>query len=125
ASDALPDRWMTGTQNHEGIAGVTAAVDYLAAIAPGTADRRGQLRAALTAIQAYEAELSSRLLRGLAGRRRFKVWGITVLERVSERVPTVSITTQGRSAADLATHLAARRIQVWNGNMYALELTER
>jgi cysteine desulfurase family protein (TIGR01976 family) len=125
ASDALPDRWMTGTQNHEGIAGVTAAVDYLAAIAPGAADRREQLRTTLTAIQAYEAELSRRLLRGLAERRRFKVWGITDLERLSARVPTVSITMTGRSAADLATHLAARRIQVWNGNMYALELTER
>jgi cysteine desulfurase family protein (TIGR01976 family) len=125
ASDALPDRWMTGTQNHEGIAGVTAAVDYLAANASDAADRRHRLRTALTAIQAYEAELSRRLLRGLAERPRFKVWGITDLERVSARVPTVSVTMKERSAADIATHLAGRRIQVWNGNMYALELTER
>jgi cysteine desulfurase family protein (TIGR01976 family) len=125
ASDALPDRWMTGTQNHEGIAGVTAAVDYLAAIGSGGGDRRQQLHSALTAIQAYEAELSRRLLRGLGERPRFKVWGITELERLAQRVPTVSITVPGHSAAEIATHLAARRIQVWNGNMYALELTER
>jgi cysteine desulfurase family protein (TIGR01976 family) len=125
ASDALPDRWMTGTQNHEGIAGVTAAIDYLAGIGGGAGGRRQQLRAAMTAIQGYEAGLSRRLLLGLAERPRFKVWGITDLERLSARVPTVSITMPGRSAAEMATHLAARQIQVWNGNMYALELTER
>jgi cysteine desulfurase family protein (TIGR01976 family) len=129
--DRLPDRWMTGTQNHEGLAGVVAAVDYLASLAPGHSPdpklpgRRGQLRAGLTAIRAYESELAGQLLGGLAERPRFKVWGISDPERVAERVPTVSLTLPGRSATDLAEHLASRLIFTWSGNMYAVGLTER
>lgn len=135
ASDNLPGRWMTGTQNHEGLAGVAAAIDYLAdlgtyhplpgAAAAGLSGRRLRLRAAMTAIQDYEAGLSRRLLRHLAERPRFKVWGITAPDALSRRVPTVSITLAGRSAGEIAEHLAARDIFVWSGNMYALALTER
>jgi cysteine desulfurase family protein (TIGR01976 family) len=126
AADSLPDRWMTGTQNHEGIAGAAAAVDYLAEIAATTAaDRRSRLRAAMTAIQAYETDLARRLLEGLAKRPRFKVWGITDPKRLAERVPTISITHPQKTAQELAEHLAARQIYAWNGNMYALELSER
>jgi selenocysteine lyase/cysteine desulfurase len=119
---------MTGTQNHEGLAGVAAAVDYLrtAGGPPDTGlDRRGQLRSSLTVIQAYEAELGRRLLEGLAARPRFRVWGIKDPARFRERVPTVSITLPGRPAGELAAHLAARDIYAWNGNMYALSLAER
>jgi selenocysteine lyase/cysteine desulfurase len=133
--DQLPDRWMTGTQNHEGLAGVTAAVDYLADLgarqATGNArpaalsGRRLNLRQALLAIQAYEAELVGPLLEGLRERPHFKVWGITDRNRLTSRVPTVSITTTDRPACKLAEHLAAKQIYTWSGNMYALELTER
>lgn len=119
AADTLPDRWMTGTQNHEGLAGVAAAVAYLAAINPHG------LRQSMAAIQAYEGELASRLLAGLAERRRFKVWGITDPARLGQRVPTVSITAADHAPADIARHLAERSCYVWNGNMYALELSER
>ena len=119
AADTLPERWMTGTQNHEGLAGVAAAVAYLAAIDP-----RG-LRQSMAVIQAYERELAGRLLAGLAERRRFKVWGITDPARLGQRVPTVSITAADRSPADIAHHLAERSCYVWNGNMYGLELSER
>lgn len=134
ASDNLPGRWMTGTQNHEGLAGVGAAIDYLADLgarhplpesAAALSGRRRQLRAAMMAIQDYEAGLSRRLLGHLAERRRFKVWGITAPDALSRRVPTVSITLAGRSAGEIAEHLAAWDIFVWSGNMYALALTER
>jgi cysteine desulfurase family protein (TIGR01976 family) len=126
APDAIPDRWMTGTQNHEGIAGVTVAVEYLAglAAAPST-DRRHRLRAAMTAVQTYEADLCHRLLTGLADRPRFRVWGISDVGRLAERTPTVSITAQDRTPEQVARHLAGREIYAWNGNFYALELTER
>jgi cysteine desulfurase family protein (TIGR01976 family) len=133
--DTLPDRWMTGTQNHEGLAGVTAAVEYLAEIGAGQADaragfaspanRRFHLHTGLAAIQAYEATLAGRLLAGLADRPRFKVWGITDRSRLAERVPTISVTLADRTAGQIAEHLAARNICVWSGNMYALELTRR
>jgi cysteine desulfurase family protein (TIGR01976 family) len=133
--DRIPDRWMTGTQNHEGLAGVGAAVDYLAEIGvrhPGhaagssaMAGRRHSIHAGLAAIRAYESELAARLLAGLAERPRFKVWGIGDPGRREWRVPTVSITCADRTPDEMAEHLARRQIYTWNGNMYALELTER
>jgi cysteine desulfurase family protein (TIGR01976 family) len=129
ASDALPDRWMTGTQNHEGLAGVAAAIEYLRALGAASAnpadDPRRRLRAGMAAIQAYEADLSLRLLKALAERPRFQVWGITDPHRLAWRVPTVAITHADRPAPELAEHLAARQIYVWHGNLYALSLTER
>ena len=77
------------------------------------------------AVQQYEATLAERLLEALADRPRFKVWGITDRRRLAERVPTISITMEGRTVAEIAEHLAARQIYAWHGNMYALELTER
>jgi cysteine desulfurase family protein (TIGR01976 family) len=126
ASEALPDRWMTGTQNHEGLAGVTAAVDYLASLAgSASAERRSRLRAAMETIRSYEASLARRLLGGLAQRPRFRVWGIASPDRLAERVPTVSITAVDRSPREIAEHLAAREIYAWDGNLYALGLSER
>jgi cysteine desulfurase family protein (TIGR01976 family) len=128
ATEDLPVRWMTGTQNHEGLAGVTAAIDYLASIAPTSGEGqscRERLVRAFLAIQEYERVLADRLLDGLAARPRFRVWGITRPEQRSERVPTVSITAVDRTPQQIADHLASREIYTWNGNMYALELTER
>ena len=124
AANDLPGRWMTGTQNHEGLAGVAAAVDYLASINTTTVgtSRRERLKIAFTAIQEYERTLADRLLDGLAARPRFRVWGIA---RREARVPTVAITAKDRTPLQIAEHLAKREIYTWNGNMYALELTER
>jgi len=129
ATDTLPDRWMTGTQNHEGLAGVAAAVSYLAdvgaACGAAGADRRAVLRGGLEAIRIHEQGLARRLLAGLAERRRFKVWGITDPSRLSQRVPTISITAADRSPLEIAEHLATHQVYAWNGNLYALELSER
>jgi cysteine desulfurase family protein (TIGR01976 family) len=125
ASDALPDRWMTGTQNHEGLAGVAAAIDYLADIGGPGPSRRARLLSAMDNIRAHEAGLVRRLLEGLANRRRFRVWGISRSADLARRVPTVALTAADRTPAELAEHLAAREIYAWNGNMYALELVER
>jgi cysteine desulfurase family protein (TIGR01976 family) len=128
APEALPGRWMTGTQNHEGLAGVTAAVDYLADLAPptpGSPARRDRLRVAMSSVRAYEADLARRLLAGLAERPQFKVWGITDPDRLAGRVPTVSVTHARLLAAEMAERLAARQVYAWHGNLYALELSER
>jgi cysteine desulfurase family protein (TIGR01976 family) len=128
APDDLPSRWMTGTQNHEGLAGVAAAVDYLDAIggrfAPGS-DRRDRLRAAMAAVREHEQTLSRRLLAGLAERPRLRVWGVRDLTRLAERVPTVAITAREVAPRAVAEHLAARQVYVWSGNMYAMEVAER
>ncbi len=74
--DTIPDRWMTGTQNHEGIAGVAAAIDYLASLGTG-ATRRQRLVSAMTAIREYETVLTRKLLAGLAAMPSYRVWGLT------------------------------------------------
>jgi cysteine desulfurase family protein (TIGR01976 family) len=130
APDQIPDRWMTGTQNFEGIAGVTAAIEYLASLGYALLDttsatRRQRLEAALAAIQAYETTLGARLLDALAERPQFHVLGITDPARLDQRVPTISFTMENRRPQEIAEHLAARDIYTWAGNLYALTLTER
>jgi cysteine desulfurase family protein (TIGR01976 family) len=126
APESLPDRWMTGTQNHEGLAGVAAAVEYLAEIgAAAGADRRLRLRSAMHAIREYESGLARRLLTGLAERPRFHVWGVVKPDQIAWRAPTVALTAEGRAPEQMAEHLAAHEIYSWAGNMYALELSER
>ncbi len=134
ASESLPGRWMTGTQCHEGIAGTAAAVRYLAELtpasdpqagSPGTPAYRARLRHTMQGIQAYEQGLVLRLLSGLADMPRYEVWGIRDLARLDERAPTVGISLPGRNAVELAIFLAERSIYAWNGNMYAMNLSER
>jgi cysteine desulfurase family protein (TIGR01976 family) len=124
SAETLPDRWMTGTQNHEGIAGVVAAIEYLASLGAGET-RRKKLTSAMNAIRGYETTLVRKLLAGLASRPRFRVWGLTREADLPRRAPTVSITCADKDAESLARHLAAREIYAWNGNFYALELSER
>lgn len=126
--DDLPGRWMTGTQNFECICGVRAAIDYIADIgrlAGKTSDRREALRQAFTLIRSYERTLLDQLLDGLAEIPGIKVWGITAESERDQRFPTVSITREGIDATSLAKQLAAEGIFVWDGNYYALPLTER
>jgi cysteine desulfurase family protein (TIGR01976 family) len=118
ASDSLPGRWMTGTQNHEGLAGVAAAIDYLTAITD-------DLQRSMAAIRTHEQTLSRRLLAGLAERSRFRVWGVCDLGRLDQRVPTVAITARDVAPQALAEYLATRQIYVWSGNMYAVEVAQR
>jgi cysteine desulfurase family protein (TIGR01976 family) len=123
--ETLPDRWMTGTQNHEGLAGTAAAVEYLASIGDQAPTRRQRLLSAMAKIRAHESALVRQLLDGLAARPQFRVWGITRPEDLGRRAPTVAITARDRTPAELAEQLAQQEIYAWNGNMYGLELVER
>jgi cysteine desulfurase family protein (TIGR01976 family) len=130
ASDQIPDRWETGTQNHEGLAGLIAAIGYLADLgrrhAPeAVLDRRDAVLAAMRAIQAYERELCGRLMAGLAAIPGLTIYGIRDLARFEERVPTVSIRAGRSHPRQLAEFLAERGIFVWDGNYYAINVTER
>jgi len=130
------DRWETGTQNHEGIVGAAAALDYLAGIgmswgAPFSAPfasfsgRRLALKSGLAAVRAQETILLRRLMSGLARIAGLRVYGITDEARFDERAPTVSFTLEGWTARRVAEELGRRGIFVWDGNMYAVELIER
>ena len=128
-ADDLPGRWMTGTQNHEGIAGTLAAVEYLADLGrrvaqASPATRRQALEVAFRAIRAYETQLARQLLDGLEQIPLLQIWGITDRDRLDERVPTVSFTHARRRPAEIAAALGHRGVFVWHGNNYALPLTE-
>jgi len=123
---------MTGTQCHEGIAGAAAAVEYLCsldAICTDPSDRADRSRSAcldrvFRRITDYERTLSESLLSGLADIPGIQLWGITDQQRLAERVPTVSLTLDGRTPREAAEWLADRGLYVWNGNHYALPFTE-
>jgi cysteine desulfurase family protein (TIGR01976 family) len=129
AADQIPDRWETGTQNHEGLAGVAAAVDYLTELGrrahPAATSRRAALLAAYDAIRPYELGLVERLIAGLLEVPGLTFYGIRDPARFDRRVPTVAVRLAGHTPRQLAEFLAARGIFTWDGNYYALNLTER
>ncbi len=128
APDDLPGRWMTGTQNHECIAGTMAAIDYLADLGRNDGQptgRRQALTRAYQSIRAYEQTLLDHLLDGLAEIDGVKCWGITDRGKRRERLPTVAITHERFTSKQLAEKLAAEAIFTWHGNYYALPLTQR
>ena len=124
------DRWETGTQNHEGIAGTLAAIDYLAeigdrfgALAPG-AGRRDRLVAGMRTIETHERALSGRTLTGFAAIPGLRVHGLADPGRAGERTPTFAVTLAGWTPRELARALAARGIYAWDGDFYAATLVE-
>jgi cysteine desulfurase family protein (TIGR01976 family) len=127
APDEPPRKFETGTQNHEGIAGTLAAVEYLAGLGgnPGSVDRRSRILEGMRSIQDYERGLCDRLIRGLLDVKGLTLYGITDSGRLDRRVPTVSFRMDGFTPYQLAAHLGNRGIFVWHGNYYAPALTER
>jgi len=136
ASDSAPERWETGTQNHEGLAGLIGAIDYLGMlgreqsahgieIPEGYTGRQRELKVAMQAIMNYERGLSAQLLAGLREIEGLKVYGITNPRDLAWRLPTVACTIDGHIPRELAEHLAERGIFAWDGNYYALGVMER
>uniref|UniRef100_A0A7C1J9E8 Cysteine desulfurase-like protein n=1 Tax=Caldilinea aerophila TaxID=133453 RepID=A0A7C1J9E8_9CHLR len=131
AGEALPGKWETGTKNHEGMAGAAAAIDYIASLgatygrAPAHASRREKLAAAWEVIGAYEYQLMDRLLTGLKLIPRVRIYGITDRMDWDKRLATVSIRKEGLTPEALALKLAEENIFVWNGNFYAVSISER
>ncbi len=125
------DRFETGTGNFEGLAGVTAAVEYLAAIgvAYGGADpgatRGDRVHAGMRAIRSYEMELFTHLVDGLEAIPGLELYGITDRERFGDRTPTAALRIAGIAPRDVAEALGAEGIAVWDGDFYATGLIER
>jgi cysteine desulfurase family protein (TIGR01976 family) len=153
-TDAVPNRWEWGTLNHECIAGITACVDYIAdlgtksvqtttghvgtaalgrpaseARSASTSARRAAIVAAFEAIHHYEYSLMTRLLTGLSQIPKIKVYGITDPARFAERCPTIALRvvnqTNDQTPLALSTKLGDKGFFTWDGNYYALNLTER
>ena len=120
-SDA-PERMETGTQNHEGIVGAAAAVDYIASLADGEGSRRERLERAFHALHERGAALVSRLWDGLSAIDGVSLYGP---EPDTPRTPTISFTVRGRSTEDVARALVARGLYASNGDFYAATVAER
>ena len=131
AGEELPGKWETGTQNHEAMAGVTAAIDYLAAVgvehgaARSEDNRRQKLTAAWSVIQAYERMLTERLVTGLLNLPGIHIYGLTEPADWHRRVATVAVRRRGVAPEKLAQALADENVFAWNGNFYALSASER
>jgi cysteine desulfurase family protein (TIGR01976 family) len=129
ASDEIPDCWETGTLNHEAMAGTIAAIDYIVElgrhVAPTAFDHRENLLAAMEAIRLYERKLCELLVIGLLQITDLTFYGIRDLARFAWRTPTVGIRLAGYTPRELAQILSERGISTWDGNHYAINLTER
>ncbi|GBC86771.1 Cysteine desulfurase SufS [bacterium HR12] len=130
APDELPSRFETGTQNHEGMAGWVAAVEYLAEVgraygSPAGPSRREAVAPAFEAIAAWERGLAARFLEGARTVPGLRVYGIVDPERLAERTPTFAVRLGEQHPAETAAALGERGIFVWDGHYYALELMER
>jgi cysteine desulfurase family protein (TIGR01976 family) len=128
-TNAVPNRWEWGTLNHECIAGITACVDYLADLGqqvdPSLSGRRAALLAGYSAIQQYERGLAETLIAGLLTIPGLNFYGIRDLKKIEQRCPTVAVRIAGQTPLELATKLGERGFFTWDGNYYALNLTER
>jgi cysteine desulfurase family protein (TIGR01976 family) len=122
APEDAPERLETGTQNHEGIVGAAAAVEYLASVAVGGGSRRERLARAFGALHLRAEALLARLWEGLAA-----IDGVTLYGPPpgTPRTPTVSFTLRGHSTDDVARHLVRHGVYASNGDFYAQTVAER
>lgn len=125
ASPKPPGKWETGTQSFESLAGVTAAIDYIAAIGGREGTRRERLVRAMARIKAYEMSLVERFLEGATGVPGLRVYGITDVENLDRRTPTFAVSLAGYTPQAVASNLGEQGIFVWNGHYYAIAVMER
>jgi cysteine desulfurase family protein (TIGR01976 family) len=132
-----PYKFETGTLNHEGLAGVAAAVDYLADIGRqygGAFDpkrlegsyvgRRKELKQAMGLIVDYERTLFNYLLNEIRNVPGVRIYGITDSAALANRCPTLAFTKTDKSPQEIAEQLGNQGIFVWDGNYYAISVTE-
>ncbi len=121
ATEKVPERFEFGTLPYELLAGVTAAVDFLAGLdSAAGGSRRERLAASLAAVAEHEDRLRDRIEAGLAA-----MAGVTVHSRAARRTPTLLVTFAGRDAADAYRFLAERDINAPAGSFYGLEPSRR
>jgi cysteine desulfurase family protein (TIGR01976 family) len=156
ASNELPYKFETGTQNHEGIASVLGALEYFEWLGsqfdgeqarversdltteanvegerePGkdagpSAGRRFVYKQAMSTIRNYEFKLSRALIGAIESIPGTHIYGVTDMNRLDERVPTVSFTLEGRNPEKVANAIGKQNVNVWNGHNYALAVVER
>jgi cysteine desulfurase family protein (TIGR01976 family) len=125
SSDEGPSRWETGTQNHECLAGVLGALEYLAELGGGDGVVRASLQAAMHRMRAHERALAARLIDGLQQIRGVQLYGLTAPEDLERRAPTVSLTWPPHRPEAMARWLGNHQVFATHGDHYATELMSR
>jgi selenocysteine lyase/cysteine desulfurase len=128
-TDNIPNCWEWGTLNHECIAGIKACVDYWEALGrrakPSVTTRRTAILAAHQAIHAHERKITEQMIAGLLAIPGLKLYGINDPNRFDNRCATCVVRIEGHTPLELATKLGERGFFTWDGNYYALNLTEQ
>jgi cysteine desulfurase family protein (TIGR01976 family) len=128
-TDNIPGCWEWGTLNHECIAGIKACVDYWEELgrraAPAAASRREAIVAAHSAIHQHERAMLTEMIAGLLKIPGLKLYGITDPSRFEDRCATLAVRIDGFTPLELATRLGDRGFFTWDGNYYALNVTEQ
>ena len=129
SSDDIPNRWEWGTLNHECIAGIKACVDYWSDLGrranPAVTTRRSAILAAHEAIHKHERGMTETMIAGLRAIPGLKLYGISDPQRFDHRCATFVVRIEGHTPLELATKLGERGFFTWDGNYYALNLTEQ
>ena len=118
-----PGKWETGTQSFESMAGVTAAVDYLAGLGEPADRRRDALTSSYERISAYEDGLSKRFIEGVRRLEKVQIHGLPTAD--DSRVATFAIAVDRHHPGDVAKHLTSENLYVWAGHYYAVNVMER
>ena len=128
-TDNIPNCWEWGTLNHECIAGIKACVDYWEELGrrvkPAVTTRRAAILAAHEAIHGHERKMMEKMIAGLLAIPSLKLYGISDPRRFENRCATIVVRIEGHTPLELATKLAERGFFTWDGNYYALNLTEQ
>ncbi len=129
--ESLPEKWETGTLNHEGMAGFISAVDYIAEIGvkyggvKKDSSRRDKIKKAFEVIKIYESKLSIEMLDRLSNIKNLKIYGIKEKSRLNQRVPVFSMRKEGKNPREIAKILASENIFCWSGHFFAIEVVRR
>jgi cysteine desulfurase family protein (TIGR01976 family) len=135
ADEKPPHKFQTGTQSHENQNGLIGVMEYLEWFADSfgalqsphklRSPRAEKIHAAMTLSNRYEQDLSRYLIDNILKIKRVKFFGIHELNRIDQRVPTIAIRVASEHPRKTAKRLGDEGICVWDGNYYALNLTER
>lgn len=118
-----PGKLETGTQSFESVAGVSAAIDYLADLSQSTGTRRQRLDEAFREIRTHEDLLAGRFGQGIESLEGLAIHGLPASS--SNRVPTFAVSTERESATAAAAHLSKQGIYTWAGHYYAVNVMDR
>lgn len=124
ATDTGPGRFETGTQSFEGLAGVTAAIDYLAQWGTAGAPLRQRLQESFADYHHHEENLCRHFLQGLRNFDGVQLYG-TPQADIHRRTPTFALTFSGHAPEEIARRLGRHNICAGSGHFYALGLIRR